>query len=380
MLLFALACQDDPPPPLPFTEQAVDAAKLARGFPSKKVKDRAGWAEDLLAVFYAHHLPATNGAACEVVAVVEQESGFAPDPAVPGIGGLVDRWIEEKQATMGKLPAWAFQEGLRAVLDQKAPGRTQTWNEELRAAKTERDVDLAFRAFVDHHRQKLPPPLRAAESAAALVGLDLDDLNPITTAGCMQVKVDWAEDHARADHLEPDGVRDDLYTRAGCLHYGTVRLFADTRYEEPLHRFADFNAGAFASRNAAFQEQVASLAGRKLALDGDLLIYQDGKPTDRPSETLLAVVEVATTYQLELAEGRIRRDLAKGQSAELEATETWTRLKGLYEAVTKKKPAYARVPDLHLDSIKFDRDLTTAWFAQNVQKRYESCLSRIRNK
>ena len=44
---------------------------------------------------------------------------------------------------------------------------------------------------------------------------DLSDLNPITTAGPMQVNVRFAETLARDQHGDVTRVRDALYTRAG---------------------------------------------------------------------------------------------------------------------------------------------------------------------
>jgi hypothetical protein len=382
LLLSLTGCgEDEPPPkPVPFEERIIDAKAMARAFPSDRVKDRAGWATDLHAIFTDHKIPASNGNTCAVVATVEQESGYAPDPAVPGIGGMIDDWIVEKQAEMGKVPGWAFETGLRAVLDGKPPGQSKSWYERLRAAKTEKDVDEVFREFVGNQRAKLPQPLRAAESAAQLVGLDLDDMNPITTAGCMQVKVDLAEAHAKKDGVSRELVRDALYTRSGCLHYGTVRLLDwEAGYDKPVYRFADYNAGYYASRNAAFQEQVAALSNRTLALDGDLLRYNDaGRPASEPSQTLQAVLDVVQKHGLDLSQGRVERDLSKEKEQALEKTETWTRIRALYQEKIGKEPAYARLPDVKLNSIKLAGEKTTAWFAQNVDKRYKSCLARLK--
>jgi hypothetical protein len=383
MLVLLLACSHllpTPPPELPFEERPIDVAGITRAFPSDRVKDRKAWAEDLSSVFAAHEIPSTNGNTCAVVAALEQESGYAPDPAVPGIGTMIDAWIAEKQASMGKVPGWAFGQGLRAVLDTKAKGQTRSFYERLKTARSERDVDVTFREFVAFHRSKLPAPLRTAEEAAQFVGLDLDDLNPITTAGCLQVKVDFAEDHAREHAIDRALVRDQLYTREGCLHYGVVRLLAwEAGYDQPIYRFADYNAGLFASRNAAFQEQVAALSGTKLALDGDLLRYNEaGRPAAEPSQTLTAVVSVATANALDLTESRIRRDLGKEKKRAFEETDTWEAIRTLTEAKTKKEPAYARLPDVTLDSVKLQGKKTTAWFAQNVDRRYQTCLARLR--
>lgn len=384
MLLLAslLACPGPiaPPPELPFEERPVSAAGLARAFPADRVKDRAGWAQDLHTILEAHALGATNGSACAVVATVEQESGYQPDPAVPGIGGFVDAWIAEKQAEYGKVGGWMFAKGFRAVLEEVPPGETKSFYARLKAAKTEQDVDRAFRDFVAYHRSRLPKPLRAAESAAQVVGYDLDDLNPITTAGCMQVKVDFAEDHARSHATDRALVRDQLYTREGCLHYGTVRLLGyDADYATPLHRFADYNAGPYASRNAAFQEQVAALAGTPLALDGDLVRYEKGgRRASEPGQTERALRGLAT--KLEVPEGRIARDLGREKERAFEETDTWAAVRAAYRKKTGKEPAYARLPDVKLDSIKLSGEKTTAWFAGNVERRYRACLGRLQGK
>lgn len=382
-MLLLLACwSSEPEPPaaqLPFVDRPTDAKRGAAAFPSSRVKDRAGWSTDVHAIFAAHDIRPTNGNLCAVVATVEQESGYEPDPAVPGIGGMIDTWIAEKQAELGALPAWAFGAGLRAVLDTKAPGKPSFYDR-LRSARTERDVDIVFREFVDFHRSKLPEPLRAAEGAAQFVGLDLDDLNPITTAGCLQVKVDQAEDHAASHGTKRDLVRDSLYTREGCLHYGVVRLLDwDASYDKPLYRFADYNAGYYASRNAAFQEQLGIVADRTIALDGDLLRYdKDGSPASTASQTLELTLAVVKANQLDIPEGRVKKDLAREKLRDFEDTKTWAGIRALYQKKTSKKPSYARLPDVELASIKFKDAKSTAWFAQNVDKRYGACLERLK--
>src|SRR3984885_8100992 len=83
-------------------------------------------------------------------------------------------------------------------------------------------------------------------------------------------------------------VEDEIFTRRGSLYFGIAHLLAySAPYDRYLYRFADYNAGQYSSRDAAFQDAVNTAAKTKLVTDGALLPH--GESTDSPGDTELAV-------------------------------------------------------------------------------------------
>jgi len=353
---FALAlagCATTPRAPPSRTPEQT-RAQLIKLLPAS-VRDRGGWAGDITAAFAALRLDPTDSHLCAALAVTEQESNFAADPAVPNLGATARAEID-RRAKAHHIPGFVVSAALAL---KSRDGRS--YNDRIAAARTERELSLVFEDLIG--RVPLGRQLFA-------------DDNPIRTGGPMQVSVSFAERYVRG-HEYPysiDGsIRHEVFTRRGGVYFGIAHLLGyPVSYDRMLYRFADYNAGFYASRNAAFQNAVAIASGIPLALDGDLVDYS-GKNTGK---TALAARTLAP--RLQMSEREIDKALAQGESFDFEKSPLYARVHALAEGAAHKPLPRAMLPRIALESPKITRKLTTQWFAERVQQRYQSCLGRAR--
>jgi hypothetical protein len=331
-------------------------ALVARLIPDG-VSDRIGWATDIWAAIGALQIPPTVEKLCAPVAVIGQESGFQVDPAVPGLPKIARSEIERQRERLG-VPKLALDAALALT-----SSNGKTYAERLDTVRTEKQLSDIYEDMIG----RVP-----------LGRTFLADSNPVHTAGPMQVSIAFASAYA-ADNPYPypmtDSLRHELFTRRGGVYFGTAHLL-DYRapYDRMIYRFADFNAGRYASRNAAFQNALTQLTGIPLVRDGALLRYDRGEPVAEPGSTELAA-RVAGR-RLGLSEGEVRRDLLLGRDERFQRTKLYT---GVFESLDRspgRDPPRALVPTIELKSPKFTRKLTTEWFANRAEERYRRCLAR----
>ncbi len=351
---------------------ALDEAEVARRIPAR-VEDREGWAADVVTAIRLVKKTPTAERVCAVLAVIEQESGYRANPAVADLPGIVRRGIDAKLAPLGPLAGPARD----ALLAEKAPGTTETFGARIDKLRTERDLDRLFRDVAASTQASMPGTFAVASALSALFGRgSIEEMNPVTTAGSMQVKVSFARKAGGEGGLDDDGVRELLYTRGGGVRFGTARLIGyPASYDDILYRFADYNAGMYASRNAAFQAALAALTGRRLALDGDVLAYdKDGSPKGDDTQTVQAMLAFGAAHGI--SSWTVHRDAKKEKSEAFEDTATWRAVREAYAQQTGKAAPYARIPDVALSSPKLKKARTTAWYAASVKKRYAACRAR----
>lgn len=351
LLLAACAGQRTHAPPSPSPAQV--RARVERLLPPH-VRDRAGWATDVQVAFAAQGISPTPSNLCAVLAVAEQESGLRTDPAVPGLGRIARREIDRRAAAK-HVPGFVVD----AALWLKSPDGRR-YGERLAAARSEHDLSRIYQDFIG----MVPLGRR-------LFG----ELNPVHTAGPMQVSVAFAEAHAQGYPYPVRGsLRDEVFGRRGGVYFGTMHLLGyPADYPSPLYRFADFNAGWYASRNAAFQHAVSVASGVPLALDGDLLPPDEGRG-DPPGATERAVRVLAP--RLDMDERAIHRALAKGGQADFADTALYRKVFALADGISRQPLPRAVLPGIRLHSPKITRKLSTAWFAQRVESRWQRCMAR----
>lgn len=339
-------------PVAPSRRPADVRAEITRLLPAG-TKDREGWAADVASAFGALRVEASTANLCATLAVIGQESNFVSDPAVPNLGRIAREEID-RRADQHHVPQLL----VRAALSLDSSD-ARSYADRIANVHTERELSLVYEDFIG----RVP------------MGRTLfSDANPVHTGGPMQVSVAFAEETARdRDYPYPveGSIRHEVFTRRGGVYFGVAHLLGYAApYDRMIYRFADYNAGFYASRNAAFQNAAAIASGTKLALDGDLIAYD----SSTPGATERALRSIAR--DLALDDREIRRALEKGESADFTETELYQRVFSRAGRVAHAKPPRALIPQIALKSPKITRKLTTEWFANRVDTRYQACLAR----
>ena len=357
---FALAvlagCASEPSPgtgPAPRPEEV--RAQIVALLPST-LADRPGWAVDIYAALATLGVEPRPDKICAVLAVTEQESSYRADPTVPRLGQLAREEIDRRAERAG-VPKLL----VSGALALRSPD-TRTWSERIEAAKTEKELSDLFEEFIG----QVPLGQRL-----------LAGYNPVRTGGPMQVSIDFAEHQVKTKpypYRMAGSVRDEVFTRRGGLYFGVAHLLDyPAAYDQMLYRFAAFNAGRWASRNAAFQSAVSLLSGVPLERDGDLVVH--GADPARPGSTELATRALGT--RLGLSDAAIRSALEQDEHADFAKTRLYARVFELADQLEQRPVPRAVLPKIRLQSPKISRALTTEWFARRVDERFRGCLARV---
>ena len=266
-------------------------AEIVRLMPTK-VENAHGWAIDMFAAFEAMEIPPTTEHICGVLAVgragVELTGG--PRGARPSRPRTSGNRSARREPSHSKVM-------VATALEIRSPNGL-SYRERLERARSEKDLSELFEDFI----RKVPLGERF-----------FGDWNPVRTGGPMQVSIAFAEKQAKDKHYPypvAGNIRSEVFTRRGGLFFGIAHLLDYTApYDDMVYRFADYNAGHYASRNAAFQNAVNIVSGKRLVLDGDLLI----EGSDKPSDTELVIRTIRE--RLRLSDAQIRTALERGEES-----------------------------------------------------------------
>lgn len=318
------------------------------------------WAGDMVKNFGILGLPATQENVCAVTAVIEQESGFKADPEVANIRQILTKKIEKMEDNL------LLSVALHTRMSQQAQNG-KTFAQNMQNIRTEHDFEQWYNEFTE-----------AKYTMIGLKSMKMDVSDLITTVGSMQVSVDYAQKKALLLRQPITHIRETLYTRAGGMLYGMSHLLnypAD--YSKVYYRFADYNAGHYASRNSAFQKMVINLTQDKnMGQDGDLLSYVDGKA--QPSKTHAALLTLIKKNNLPINSEALLKDLEKEKDFEFIHTQTYQLVSQLHRQKFGQV-LLEQAPSIQLKSDKIARKLTTQWYADSVDRRYQNCLVRARS-
>lgn len=266
-------------------------------------QNRDKWIEAMLFAVERNDLPICKEILGLVATIISMESGFRADPPAvdPSRGetttSLMDRAEKELHQKFGKIMAIPPVPQLYSAYKDRYYPR-------LAACKTEGEIEVVARTIAEELKKdaaNLPGFIRA------VIYKEIDKVaNVVRTKGSMQLNFSRAKQVMldRGEQFTEQELSDYMYTIPGGVDVGVAAL--KPMFVQYAARFAtpgnlswlflvgmDYNYGPFSSRNMMEQIRIRDLSGRKVALDGDFLHYDDkARPSRRESETLLATAAI----------------------------------------------------------------------------------------
>jgi len=82
-------------------KRAIRGPALIEQLLPQRLSDRSGWAEDIDAAMSALGVEPNAANACAVIAIIEQESSFRVDPAIPGLPEMARKELDKRRERAG---------------------------------------------------------------------------------------------------------------------------------------------------------------------------------------------------------------------------------------------------------------------------------------
>ncbi len=267
------------------------------------VKHQLEWINAIIDAVERNRLPICKEALGLVSCIIAMESGFRVDPLAVDpsrehdMSALLTRAEKEFEQKFGMLlrvpPVPRFYSAYR-----------EKYYGQLLACKTEGEVEIIARkiaADLKRDASRLPKVI------TRVIDKELEKLTHVVrTKGSMQLNFVKARQvmSERGEAFTDSEFTDYMYTLHGGIDVGVAAL--KPMFVQYAARYAtpgdlswlflvgmDYHYGPFSSRNMMEQIRIRDLSGKKIALDGDFLHYNDnGTPADKVSETFRAVATI----------------------------------------------------------------------------------------
>jgi len=202
-----------------------------------------------------------------------------------------------------------------------------------------------------------------------------------SSLGCMQLQIKRALEINEENNwnVARGDITTALLTKDGCVMWGVeyldrvIEIYAgdppEFTQENLRYIFVDYNSGYYTSRNTAFQQKLNDLSGRKLDLDGDLLLYESGTNNPLNSVSNSEATTRNVVKGLGLSSLEIRNQLKKEKSEEFENTLVYKEVDRLWAQKNPgKKVQYGALPDI----VKYKIVSTVKDYVRDLEIYYNS--------